>query len=345
MPYLNQTGVSLSVAVYLATDHYDHDPGAISATGLLKPIRSTVLAKRVPDQEQDTDIISVFKSRLGTSIHDGVEKAWTGQHYKRAMKKLGYPQSVIDRVVVNPADILAKAGYDLDMLEENGTVLSFEKSPKDAIPVFMEIRSYKQVDGKKISGKFDFSAEGRIEDFKSTSTFTYTNQSKVDDFKMQGSIYRWLNPKIITEDYVSIQYMFTDWMPGKAKADPNYPQSPALEQKIPILTVEETEQFVRNKIAAIQRYQELPQEELPRCNSDELWQKPPVYKYYRDPNKMTRSTKNFDTAAEAYGRLAKDGHKGIVAEKPGEVVACRFCPAAAICTQKDEYIAVGSLVM
>ena len=36
--FLNETGVPLSVAVYLATDHYDDIPDTISATTLIKPI-------------------------------------------------------------------------------------------------------------------------------------------------------------------------------------------------------------------------------------------------------------------------------------------------------------------
>ena len=41
----------------------------------------------------------------------------------------------------------------------------------DAIPVYMEQRAYKQVGKYKVSGKFDFVAEGRVQDFKSTGVF------------------------------------------------------------------------------------------------------------------------------------------------------------------------------
>jgi len=343
--FQNQTGVSLSVAVYLATDHYDYVPDAISATGLLKPVRATVLSRRVPAEQQSIDVIDVFKSRLGTSIHDGIEKVWTGDHYKQAMRKLGYTQKVVDRIVVNPADILTEAGYDIEALEEADTFITHGTSPKDAIPVFMEIRGFREIDGQKISGKFDFAAEGRIEDFKSTSTFTFTHQTKVGDYKLQGSIYRWLHPKIITEDHIHIQYLFTDWMAGKAKNNPNYPQSPTIHQSIPLLSLEETEQFVRTKLSAIQRFIDSPQDNLPACTDEELWRKPPSYKYYKNPKKMTRSTKNYTTPQEAYRRLADDGNVGLVVEKSGEVVACRFCPAASVCTQKERYILDGSLVM
>jgi len=41
--------------------------------------------------------------------------------------------------------------------------------------------------------------------------------------------------------------------------------------------------------------------------------------------------------------MAADGGVGIVVEKPGQVLACKYCPAFPICSQKDELIADGSL--
>ena len=95
--YTNETGVPLSVAVYLATDLYDYVPGVISATSLLKSVRQQVLTPRVPKSLKKTEITGVVKSRLGTSIHDGLEKAWSEGRYISAMASLGYPQAVIDR--------------------------------------------------------------------------------------------------------------------------------------------------------------------------------------------------------------------------------------------------------
>ncbi len=82
---------------------------------------------------------------------------------------------------------------------------------------------------------------------------------------------------------------------------------------------------------------------MPPCSDDDLWRKDPVFKYYKNPNSTARSTKNFDTFAEAHARLAEDGFVGKVVEVKGEVVACKYCNAFAVCKQKDTYIADGSL--
>lgn len=318
--YTNLTNVPLSVAVFLATDHYDHDPTAISATALLKPIRQVVLAPRVPEAQAPTDITQLVKSRLGTAIHDGIEKAWVG-HYERAMRALGYPQEIINRVVINP---------DPDNL------------PEDAIPVYMEQRAYREIDGRRVSGKYDFVAEGRIEDFKSTSTFTWTKGKKDKDYQLQGSIYRWLNPKIVTEAHMAIQFFFMDWMAGRA-AEPNYPSRQVEQKLIPLLPLDETEEFIRDRLRLFDRYKNADQSDIPLCTDDELWRSEPQFKYYKNPEKLTRSTKNFDNAAEAYQRKATDGNVGVVVEIPGQVKACNYCAAFPVCTQKDQLIADGSL--
>jgi hypothetical protein len=324
--YLNQTGVPLSVAVYLAADMYDYVPDTISATSLIKPIRQLVLAPRVPAAQAKTDVVNLVKSRLGTSIHDGIEKAWSGDHYKRAMLKLGYPESVISKILINPDPADVEPGQ---------------------IPVYMEQRLFRQFMGHRISGKFDFIAEGRLEDFKSTSTFTWVNDTKSDDYQLQGSIYRWLDAdspaRRITEDYMVIQFFFTDWMAGRAKADKNYPQRQVEPLNIPLLSLEDTEDFVASRLTQYARYKDHDESGLPRCTDKELWRKAPVWKYYRNPEKRARSTKNFDSPGEAYAQLTKDGNVGVVVEVPGEVVACKYCPAFPVCTQKDEYLADGSL--
>lgn len=321
-PYTNETGISLSMAVYLAHDQYDYndDPNTISATALIKPLRQIILGARVPEQEQVTDISTILKSRLGTSIHDGLERAWMEGNYRQAMESLGYPKKIIDRIVVNPESEVSE----------------------DMLPVYLEKRSTREIEGFKVSGKFDFLADGRIEDLKTTSTFVYANQSNFKSYQLQGSIYRWLNPEIVTKDHMAIQFVFMDFKPMRAGSE-NYPNNAVQQQIIPLFSIQETEQYIRNKLRAIVQNKDLPETDLPRCSDEDLWRRPPHYKYYKNPDKMTRSTKNFDNQQEAMTYQAKNGGVGLIVKKPGEVVACKYCPAFSVCTQKNEYIADGSL--
>jgi hypothetical protein len=323
--YTNNTGISLSVAVFLAVDHYDREAAGLSVTTLMKPIRQVVLGKRVPAAEAMTDVDALIASRLGTAIHDGIEKAWVG-HHARALGALGYPAAVIERVLINPT--------------EEQLALK-----PDAIPVYLEVRSHKEVGGIKVSGKFDFVAEGRLSDFKTTSTYSVTSGNKDADYILQGSLYRWLNPKIVTDDTMTIEFIFTDWSKLRAMQDPNYPQKKVMSKTYHLMSVEETQAWVDARVKLLLSCMDVPEDQLPECAPDELWRSDPVFKYYKDPAKRTRSTKNFDNLADANTKLYADGNVGVVVPVPGLVKACAYCPAFTVCTQKDRLIASGDLVI
>lgn len=319
--YANTSGVPLSIAVFLATDNYDHDENTISATALIKPVRQIVLSGRVPTDAALPDLTQMMASRVGSAIHDGIERSWT-QNYRKAMEALGIPTRVIDQVKINPTK---------DQLTE------------DTIPVYLEQRASKQVGKWLVSGKYDFIGEGRVEDFKSTSVYTAMNNTNDEKYKLQGSIYRWLNPDIITQDNMAIQFIFTDWSPSAAMSTPNYPPNRFQQRIIPLLSVKETDAYVRNKLNEIEVYFDKPEAELPLCSDEDLWRSEPVFKYYKNGDASSkRSTKNFLTRQEAQVHMSTVG-TGIVVEKPGEVKACKYCPAFSICSQKDALIASGDL--
>jgi hypothetical protein len=321
--YANVSTVPLSLAVFLAVDNYDHDDATISATTLIKPLRQIVLSKRVNNDGASIDLIQMIPSRMGSAIHDGIERAWV-DNYASAMETLGHPQKIIDRIRINPKP---------------------EQLTDGIIPIYLEQRAQKQVGKYSVSGKFDFVGDGRVEDFKTTSTYTAMNNTNDEKYILQGSIYRWLNPEIVTQDVMAIQFIFTDWSAARARAESNYPQSRIQQRILHLMSIPETDRYVRNKLNQIDEYWDAPEESIPLCSDDDLWRSAPVFKYYKNPEKTTRSTKNFDTKQEAYIRLAEEGGKGLVLEKPGQVTACKYCPAFAACSQKDALIAQGDLLM
>lgn len=321
--YSNVSSVPLSLAVFLATDHYDHndDPNTISATTLIKPVRQIVLSARVPETEKVVDLTSMVSSRMGTAIHDGIERAWK-EHHATALSALGLPKRVISQIRINPKP---------------------EELQDGIIPIYMEQRSSRKVEKYTISGKYDFVGDGRLEDFKSTSVYTAINHTNDEKYSWQGSIYRWLNPKIITQDEMAIQFIFTDWSAAKARADANYPQKRIQQRIIPLKSYQETDAFVLRKIRDIERYWHADEKDIPLCTDGDLWRTAPEFKYYKNPTKMARSTKNFETYQEAHQRFMEDGQVGVVVEKPGKVTACKYCAAFYVCTQKDTLVASGDL--
>lgn len=327
--YTNSLNMPLSIAVYLATDHYDHEAvgDGISATTLVKPIKQVILGKRATGSAEGIpDVAGQISSRIGTSIHNGIKHAWLNNH-EQALRDLGYPEAIIKKVVVNPPA---------------GTVLT------GLIPVYLEVRTSRVIDGIKISGEFDFVAEGNLEDHKSTGVYTYVKNTKEEDYIAQGSIYRWLNPDLIKGPHIAINYIFTDWSSAGAKQQPDkYPQQRLLQKKYPLWSVDETEQYVKQRVADLLRLWNAPEEMLPPCTDKDLWRSEPQYKFYAKPenaNNGSKSTKNFDNLAAANAHMAAAG-KGVVKTVPGEVKACKFCPGFGSCKQKDALIASGDLAV
>lgn len=319
MPVTNNTDISLSLAVWLLHDEYDHvnEPNYISATRLMRPLRHLILPKRI-EETQTVDVSDFISRALGHSLHDSIEKAWK-VGYKRSLAILGYTEAVIDRIRINPTK------EELD-------------SVKNIIPIYLEQRAIRHIDGYAIGGKFDMVAEGIVQDYKSTSAYTWLYGGRDEEHQLQGSIYRWLNPDKITEDFIRINYIFTDWKKSDARSNPAYPQKRVESKDIELLSIEETENWIRNKLALYTKYKDVPENQLPECTDAELWRSAPQFKYYADPTKTDgRSTKNFTDLNEARTFMATKGGKGIVITVAAEPKRCGYCEAFSICTQKDKY--------
>ena len=326
MQLTNENKLSISVAAWLASDDYDHDsdPNTISTTGLLKSVRQIVLGSRVKSENIIFDITENVASRFGTAVHDAIEKAWKPKNYPKSLSRLGHSQAVIDRIRVNPKPA---------------------EVTKDIIPIYMEQRAKKTLGKYTVSGKYDFVGNGTLEDFKTTSVFTYITKSNDEKYRLQGSIYRWLNPTIITDDVMTIQYIFTDWskLQVSIRKKDGYPPYRMMGEPIQLMPLADTEQWLVDKLALIDKYMKYTECDLPLCTPEELWQKESKFAYYKNPAKTARSTANFDSYAEAQHRLVQDGAIGIIHERKAPVKACNYCGAFDLCTQKDAYLADGSL--
>jgi hypothetical protein len=149
---------------------------------------------------------------------------------------------------------------------------------------------------------------------------------------------------MITADSGAIQFIFTDWSAIKAKSDPKYPPSRTQRKYFELYSLNEVENYISKKLRDIDFYKNADEEAIPECTDADLWRSDPVFKYYKDPTKTQRSTKNFENKQDAYTHLAIM-KVGTVIEKPGSVTSCRYCSAFSVCTQKDRLISTGELTL
>lgn len=330
----NEKGYSLSICAWLGDDDYDHTPVKgpyLSVTGLLKPERMIILNQRVAIADaasgatEEMDLDRFVASRLGTAIHSAIEYSWTRKlkdgspAFKAVLAKLGYDQTTIDLVKVNPTE---------EDIRLNPAI----------IPVYMEIRATKKVGGYTIGGKYDFIGQGVLEDFKSMGAWGYMQGDKDEEQLMQGSMYRWLNPKLVTSDNMRIQQIITDWskIDSFKQASRGYPQNRIVEKILPLLSVADTEAWIKAKIAKIESLLKVPEADLPLCTEKELWQKPAEYKYYaltkkKTISKMAKAT--YVTPEAAYAHYDRDGKVGRVREIPSVAKRCGYCNGRPLCSQ------------
>jgi len=321
MKYItNETQIAMPIALWAAYDDYDYDSrkNLISTTSLLNPTRMVALQRLNKDADKVVDIADLIGSRLGSAIHDSFEKVLLNERYvKNTLKAMNYDDSIIDRVVINK---------DNPEIEE--------------IPMWIEQRAERAVGDWIVSGKFDMVLNYQVQDIKSTSVWTHMFGSNEDKYIQQMSIYKWLNQDRIKKDTGVIHYIFTDWSKQKAMQDKNYPQQRVLSKEFRLMSLAQTEKFIQDKLAKLDEV--LKTGNLPLCSSEDLWQEPDKWKYYKKKN-ANRATKVYATEEEAYDRLALEGC-GEVRHFKGGVKRCNYCSVREFCEQYTELQANGLII-
>lgn len=311
---MNYPPMSESLGVWLATDNYSGggDAKTLSATDMLKSVRQIVLGRRVDTAQAIPNVNSLIASRIGQAIHDAIERAWVGPGLTKALEALGLPAH---RYIVN----------------SKGPV------PDGMLAVYVEQRVERILGDWTITGQYDIVICGQLHDVKSTKS--YVIQKRLHDVKwaMQGSIYRWLNPEVITDDSVVIECVVLDWAASNAAASPEYPQQQWLSIRLQLKSAQETESFLRTKLNEITRHLNSDEADIPECTDEDLWRGDTEYAYYANPEATGRCSKKFDNKHDAIKHMSEKG-KGRIDDRPGKPKACAYCSAAPLCTQRLRYL-------
>lgn len=184
--------------------------------------------------------------------------------------------------------------------------------------------------GREMWGTADlFDEKQVINDWKVTSAWSIVYGSKLHDWTVQLNAYKRLFEK---NDYVVrgmvINAILRDWSKNKAKASADYPQTPVVQVKIdPMPNIDD---YIIDRIDAIQDASQLDDDDLPICTMKERWQDPT--KYAVMVNGKKRSLKNHDTLNAAEKHAADIG--GYVEERPSEPRNCLdYCPVSKWCNK------------
>jgi hypothetical protein len=195
-----------------------------------------------------------------------------------------------------------------------------------------------------VTGKYDILEEKNglftIRDIKTTSVWAYIFGGKDEDYCKQLSIYRWLlSAEKNMNEIAYIDFIFTDWQSSKAKQDPTYPQQRIKAgYQITLMSLEETEKYIKERLELYYKYRNVPDEQLPLCTPEELWQSSDKFAVMKAG--AQKATKVCDSADEAQAYInEKSLTKVFIEKRPGKVKRCKYCNVSQFCQSYNYYLA------
>jgi len=189
----------------------------------------------------------------------------------------------------------------------------------------VEERLYADVDGWQVSGQVDSMhlEMQKLSDYKVTTVW---KKNGSDSWTRQLNVLRWLahqNGHTITT--LEVIGIFRDWRKSEALRDPSYPQSAIQTIDVPLWTLEETEDYVRERVAI---HQAASKGIDIQCTDEERWMSPSKFALMKDGAK--RAVRVADRAED----LGEAGEGYSIVERKGEAKRCQmYCDVAAFCTQ------------
>ena len=227
--------------------------------------------------------------------------------------------------------VLAKRHADaltVDVSERIWTLLGqgvhtvLERAALRAEGMVAETRLYAEIGGWTLSGQFDVMAleTGILSDYKVTTVYKLQN---TDKWTQQLNILRWLahqNGDAVKA--LEIIAILRDWKKGEAERAESYPQQPIVRVPIPMWDLEETEEFILERVML---HREAEAEMVP-CTDEDRWYSGTVYALMKDGGK--RAVK---LQSEPFEDIP-DGH--YQQERVGEYRRCQsYCEVRDFCAQ------------
>lgn len=212
---------------------------------------------------------------------------------------------------------------------------------KDANHI-VEQRLHQVLDGWHISGAIDLQIihnDGiEINDYKNVGVWSVMNE-KIE-WEQQLNIYAWLveTVKKTPVSKLAIIAIVRDWSRRDAQSRQGYPQSQVVTIPVNLWSMEEREQFIRDRIHVQSEglFAMDTNDVLPLCTPAEMWEKPTTYAVKKEGAARAKSV--HAEKEEAEEALEKAGKGYILEVREGDRTRCsNFCPVSEFCDQYKAY--------
>ena|SRR3990167_908473 len=204
-----------------------------------------------------------------------------------------------------------------------------------------------------ISGEPDLvTPAGEIHDYKVAAVYSWQKAQEEgvkSEWETQLNLYAWLH--IMTKDQkitgLKNHLILRDFKLSETVQE-NYPKAGIQVIDVPLWSLEQTEEYVQERMRLHVQAEAMFDDELPECSAYEMWEKPEAWAVQRQgasrAAKLVRvagdegNKQATEIAAEKNLRLKKDEQEFMVEHRPGERGFCeKFCNAAGFCNQFMEY--------
>ena len=161
------------------------------------------------------------------------------------------------------------------------------------------------------------------------------------EWEQQLNIYAWLveTVKKTRVSKLAIIAIVRDWNRRDSQSRQGYPQSQVVTIPVNLWSMEEREQFIRDRIHVQSEglFAMETNDVLPLCTPAEMWEKPTTYAVKKEGAARAKSV--HAEKEEAEEALEKAGKGYILDIREGDRTRCSsFCPVSEFCDQYKSYL-------
>jgi hypothetical protein len=196
-----------------------------------------------------------------------------------------------------------------------------------------------EIEGKRLSGTCDLynKDNGTITDWKTDSVWTLIYKSREHEREVQLNAYAYLfRMNGIDPKKLQIISLLRDWNKKSALNGGDYPRKNIVITEYNLWDIDKQREYFTDCIKKFEWYRDVPDDDLPQCTMDDMWQQPTKYAVMRKGYKSAKRV--YDNLQDAEDLVEMiDG--GYIVKRESKRNRCEdYCPANKFCNQYQDYL-------
>jgi len=274
-------------------------------------------------------MIITNKYNLPQTLVDAV--TFSDKHWQGDYSVTGLPKGAKQVWLTKRHDKKIKVDASERLWALFGTAIHYVLDKGEDRNVLKEERLEVMIAGKKVTGMADHFDGKIISDWKFTSAWSVIYESSYPDYERQLNCYAFMYGLAGFEvEKIQACLLLKDWSKRKAEEDPNYPRCQMKVVPLKLWTAVEQRHYIEDRIKELEKYKDVPDDEIPECNPEQRWHKDDKWAVMKGKNKRASRVLNSEADAEKYMEM-NEGDFSIVF-RPGIDTKCiDYCACNIFC--------------